>query len=58
MTNFSDFLTIFFILSGFAMWLSILICGIMIIIGCRNAEEAPDERIYRDEINNLDETNF
>lgn len=49
MTNFSDPLTIFLILSGFAFWGSFIICAIMIIFGIRGAQEAPDERIYRDE---------
>lgn len=51
MTNFSDSLTIFLILSGFAMWGSIILCGIIVILSIRNARKAPDElnkRKYQD----------
>jgi len=42
---------LFLILSGVVMWCSILLCFVMLIVGTRNAEQAPDERIYQEEAN-------
>jgi len=45
---------LFLILSGIAFWSSIILCVVMLIVGMRTAEEAPDERIYQDELKKRD----
>jgi len=40
-------LELFFLFSGFLFWACIIGCGLLLVFGLKNAQESPDEHIYR-----------
>lgn len=42
----------FWITSGVVFWMCIIASGIFIFFACRHAQEAPDEKIYEESLDN------